>query len=90
MRQVWGHFPLQGPVWYIQRYLGTWVSHRRLLEFNRVSSGNQGAGLMSLTFPLFTVGFLVPGFVYIGTCFAANVPREMTFASQRFWTVAMV
>ena len=45
---------------------------------------------MSLTFPLFTVGFLVPGFVYIGTCFAANVPREMTFASQRFWTVAMM
>ena len=37
---------------------------------------------MSLTFPLFTAGCLVPGF---GTCFTANVPREVTFASQRFW-----
>ena len=37
---------------------------------------------MSLTFPLFTAGCLVPGF---GTCFTSNVPREVTFASQRFW-----
>ena len=31
---------------------------------------------MSLTFPLFTAGCLVPG---VGTCFT------LTFASQRFW-----
>ena len=90
MRQVWGHCPLQGPVWYIQPYSGTWVSHRWFLELIRVSRGSQGAGLMSLTFPLFTVGFLVPGFVYISTCFAANVPREITFGSPKFWTVVIV
>ncbi|KAK2462531.1 hypothetical protein APHAL10511_005501 [Amanita phalloides] len=56
--------------------------------------GNAGrgdpVGLMSLTFPLFTVGFLIPGFVHIGTCWAASMPKGLTFASQRFWTVAMI
>jgi len=78
---------------YVSAYatgLGTLSIAGAGLVYSTIFSGNQGAGLMSLTFPLFTVGFLVPGFVYIGTCFAANVPREMTFASQRFWTVAMV
>ncbi|KAF8347208.1 hypothetical protein F5887DRAFT_1174790 [Amanita rubescens] len=51
---------------------------------------DKSVGLMSITFPLFTVGFLIPGFVYIGTCWAANVPKGLTFASQRFWTAAMV
>ena len=63
----------------------------RLLELKCVSSKtDKSVGLMSITFPLFTVGFLIPGFVYIGTCWAANVPKGLTFASQRFWTAAMV
>jgi len=44
--------------------------------------------LMTLTFPLFTVGFLIPGFVYVGIGWAASVPKGMTFASQKFWTYA--
>ena len=52
------------------------------------STTGGGVALMSLTFPLFTVGFLIPGFVYIGIGWAAGVPKGMTFASQRFWTYA--
>ncbi|KAK2462808.1 hypothetical protein APHAL10511_005199 [Amanita phalloides] len=47
-------------------------------------------GLMSFTFPLFTVGFLVPGFVYIGICWASSFPRTVAFASQRFWTAVVI
>jgi len=59
------------------------------LVYSTIFGANQGSvALMTLTFPLFTVGFLIPGFVYIGIGWAASVPKGMTFASQRFWTYA--
>jgi len=58
------------------------------LVYSTIFSGNGEVSLMTLTFPLFTVGFLIPGFVYIGIGWAASVPKGMTFASQRFWTYA--
>ncbi|KAF8623803.1 hypothetical protein AX15_006187 [Amanita polypyramis BW_CC] len=61
------------------------------LVYSTIFGATRGdVGLMSFTFPLFTVGFLVPGFIHIGMCWASNVPRGLVFASQRFWTFGII
>ncbi|KAF8329636.1 hypothetical protein F5887DRAFT_1004076 [Amanita rubescens] len=60
------------------------------LVYSTIFNATEGpVALLTLTFPLFTVGFLIPGFVYIGLGWAASVPRGMPFASQWFWTYAI-
>ncbi|KAF8637730.1 hypothetical protein AX17_002618 [Amanita inopinata Kibby_2008] len=61
------------------------------LVYSTIFGGTRGdIGLMSFTFPLFTVGFLIPGFLSVSMTWASHLPKELTFASQRFWTVVIV
>ena len=87
MQQLWEHFQSQVLAWYIPQYLGTGASFHWVCGADRVPSANEGSvALMTFTFPLFTVGFLIPGFVHIMIGWAARAPKEWTFASQRFWS----
>jgi len=45
-------------------------------------------GLVAFTFPLFSIGFLVPAAIQIALSWASNQPTT-PFASQLFWRIAI-
>jgi len=56
------------------------------LVYATIFSASRGKiGFMCLTFPLFTVGFLVPVTAPIFLKWAASLPNPVPFASQKFW-----
>jgi len=49
------------------------------------SATRGNVGFMCITFPLFTVGLIVPVTAQICLRWASNLPRAVPFASQTFW-----
>ncbi|KAF8968278.1 hypothetical protein BDZ97DRAFT_1916120 [Flammula alnicola] len=61
------------------------------LVYATIFSASRGnIGFMCLTFPLFTVGFLVPVTAQISLRWASNLPNPVQFASQIFWKYIII
>ncbi|KAF8979946.1 hypothetical protein BDQ17DRAFT_1439201 [Cyathus striatus] len=61
------------------------------LVYSTIFSASRGnIGLMSFTFPLFTVGFLIPGVIQLVLHRASDLSNEVSFASQAFWKAVIV
>ncbi|KAF8975208.1 hypothetical protein BDQ17DRAFT_1441623 [Cyathus striatus] len=61
------------------------------LVYSTIFSGTRGdIGLMSFTFPLFTIGFLIPAVVQLILRWASSLSKEVPFASQAFWKAVIV
>ncbi|KAF8989791.1 hypothetical protein BDQ17DRAFT_1372789 [Cyathus striatus] len=61
------------------------------LVYSTIFSASRGnIGLMCFTFPLFTVGFLVPAIIQVILKWAARLSHEIVFASQKFWKVVII
>jgi len=60
------------------------------LVYSTVFGATRGnVGLMTYTFPFFSLGFLIPVVVQIVLRWAAGLQKEVKFASQQFWTIVI-
>jgi hypothetical protein len=46
-------------------------------------------GVMVFTFPLFSIGFLIPALIQFGLSWAAESNHHTPFASQTFWRIVI-
>jgi hypothetical protein len=64
------------------------ISSSLLTVYVYLCSATRGdVQLMSYVFPFFSLGFMVPVIIQIGLQWAAGLPRDVKFASQRIWTI---
>jgi hypothetical protein len=61
------------------------------LVYSTIFGATRGdIGLMSFTFPLFTIGFLIPAVVQLILRWASGLSKEVPFASQAFWKAVIM
>lgn len=61
------------------------------LVYATVFSASRGnVSYMSFTFPLFSVGIIVPIIIQVALRWAAHLSHEVEFASQKVWTILII